>query len=146
MSNPGCGKQGSKWNPFRDLVGIAWWAKGHPWLRAGDCLFDEELNTSAVSCTWKIHSLKLAASSPLKIGLLPQKGTTILFQASIFRCKLAVSFREGIYEDSTRPLGFHCWGTIQVYTLLVNWDIYVVLCRICLRSFRFILYINAGIQ
>ena len=30
----------------------------------------------------------------LKTGLLPQK-ETLVFQASIFRCKLAVSLREG---------------------------------------------------
>ena len=33
-------------------------------------------------------------SLPLKTGLLPQK-ETLVFQASIFRCKLAVSLREG---------------------------------------------------
>ena len=34
-----------------------------------------------------------------------------------------------VYEDSKkRPLGFHCWGTIQVYTLLVCKLVY--LCRI----------------
>ena len=41
-------------------------------------------------------SLKLTATSPLKIGRAP-KGNEKVFQPSIFRCE-NVSFREGIYD------------------------------------------------
>ncbi len=41
-------------------------------------------------------SLKLTASSPLRIGpKLPQKEINHRLQPPIFECKLAVSFREG---------------------------------------------------
>ncbi len=37
-------------------------------------------------------------SLPLKIGLLPQK-ERLVFQPSIFSCKIAVRFKEGIWVD-----------------------------------------------
>ena len=46
-----------------------------------------------------IHSLKLTVSLPLQFtGRAPQKETrksSNIFQPSIFRCKVSVSFREG---------------------------------------------------
>ena len=44
------------------------------------------------------HSLKRAASLPLKIGLNTTKGNEKVFQPSIFR-DVPVSFREGYLED-----------------------------------------------
>ena len=44
-----------------------------------------------------VHSLKLTACSPLKIGLNAPKGNEKVFQRSISRCELLVSGRVNIY-------------------------------------------------
>ena len=45
-----------------------------------------------------LHSLKLTASLHLKIGLNAPKGNDRIPFPSIFRCELAVSFREGTQD------------------------------------------------
>ena len=54
-----------------------------------------------------IHSLKQTASLPLKMGRAP-KGKAKVFQTSIFRCNLAVRFREG--KLLVKFLGAHLLG------------------------------------
>ena len=70
-------------------------------------------------------------TSPLKIGYsIPSQKEKIIFQPCIFRCKLAVSFREGTFPFTTcwrfcliifSPISLSVGGFVPGSTLIMGW-------------------------
>ena len=63
------------------------------WPRKSSPLLDHGI---LFNKTWKEHSLKLTASSPLKIGPLPQNSESYHLPSINFQVQTAVTFREAV--------------------------------------------------